>query len=560
MMTLNDGRNELWQWDTGRKITVDAECSQVHFSNKVFGRSIDVDVIDGVATIPDILLQSDKDLSVWAFVGTSENGYTKVSKTFKVNRRNKPADYVFTQPDQTSLEEIKLKLDYLESIQDPDAIKNAVEDYFEQNPVEVPVQSVNGKTGDVSLTAEDIGALPDTYTPPNQTAEQVGADPKGTAETAVSQHNTAGDSHNDIRLELKVINDRLTAFFDSDDQTLDELSEIVAYITSNKTLIDSITTSKVSVADIINNLTTNVSNKPLSATQGVVLKDLIDTVSNRMANYQPKGDYALRSELPTVPTNVSAFTNDAGYLTQHQDISHKLDANKLPEAVNTALAQAKASGEFDGADGKDGVDGKDGYTPVKGVDYFDGQDGADGQPGKDGISPVVAVSAITGGHRITITYAGGTKTVDVMDGATGRGVKTISRTSGNGAAGTTDTYTITYTDNTTSTFSVYNGKDGARGDTGPQGPKGDTGPQGPQGEKGEQGIRGERGPQGETGATGAAAKINGVNTVTVQGGNGVSVSQSGNTLTIAANYSYSNTDLTAGTSALTTGKMHLVYE
>lgn len=40
MLTLNDGRSELWQWDTGRKLTVDADCSQVHCSNKVFGRSI----------------------------------------------------------------------------------------------------------------------------------------------------------------------------------------------------------------------------------------------------------------------------------------------------------------------------------------------------------------------------------------------------------------------------------------------------------------------------------------------------------------------------------------
>lgn len=159
MLTLNDGRAELWQWDTGRTLTVDNDCSQVHFSNKVFGRSIDVDVTDGVATIPDILLQTDKDLNVWAFVGTAENGYTKISKTFKVNRRNKPADYVFTPPDQISLEEIKEKIDYLESMQDPDAIKNAVNDYLEQNPVESPVMSVNGKIGAVELTAEDVGAI-----------------------------------------------------------------------------------------------------------------------------------------------------------------------------------------------------------------------------------------------------------------------------------------------------------------------------------------------------------------------------------------------------------------
>lgn len=43
------------------------------------------------------------------------------------------------------------------------------------------------------------------------------------------------------------------------------------------------------------------------------------------------------------------------YLTEHQDISGKLDADKLPEAVNDALTEAKASGMFDGQDGDDYV-------------------------------------------------------------------------------------------------------------------------------------------------------------------------------------------------------------
>ena len=110
MLTLNDGRAELWQWDTGRTLAVDADCTQVHFSNNVFGRSIDVDVVGGVAIIPDILLQTDKDLNVWAFVGAAENGYTKISKTFKVNRRNKPADYVFTPTDQMTMQTIQRQI------------------------------------------------------------------------------------------------------------------------------------------------------------------------------------------------------------------------------------------------------------------------------------------------------------------------------------------------------------------------------------------------------------------------------------------------------------------
>ena len=111
----------------------------------------------------------------------------------------------------------------------------------------------------------------------------------------ISTHNTNTEAHNDIRELITGLTTRLNALADSDDSTLDQLSEIVAYIKNNKSLIDGITTSKVNVADIINNLSTNVSNKPLSAAQGVALKALIDAI--------------------TVPTKVSELTNDSGYLT-----------------------------------------------------------------------------------------------------------------------------------------------------------------------------------------------------------------------------------------------------
>ena len=44
-------------------------------------------------------------------------------------------------------------------------------------------------------------------------------------------------------------------------------------------------------------------------------------IRQMIAGKQPMGDYALKSEIPTVPTNVSAFTNDAGYLTEHQSLN-----------------------------------------------------------------------------------------------------------------------------------------------------------------------------------------------------------------------------------------------
>lgn len=41
-----------------------------------------------------------------------------------------------------------------------------------------------------------------------------------------------------------------------------------------------------------------------------------------------------------------------------------------------------------------------------------------GDPGQDGTSPTVAVATITGGHRLTITDAEGSKSVDILDGVT----------------------------------------------------------------------------------------------------------------------------------------------
>lgn len=168
--------------------------------------------------------------------------------------------------------------------------------------------------------------------------------------------------------------------------------------------------------DIVDNLTTEASDKALSARMGFVLKNLIDLNEQRISE------------------SIRGLNAD------------KLDASALPTAIEDALAQAKASGEFDGTDGEDGT------TP---------HIGANGN-----------------------WYIGSTDTgIEAQGpaGATGRGIKSISRTSGNGAAGTVDTYTITYTDGTKSTYQVRNGANGAKGDKGDTGATGATGATGPQG-------------------------------------------------------------------------------
>ena len=52
-----------------------------------------------------------------------------------------------------------------------DTVEQAVEDYMETHPVDFPVDSVNGKTGAVVLTASDVGALPDSTVIPSKTSQ-----------------------------------------------------------------------------------------------------------------------------------------------------------------------------------------------------------------------------------------------------------------------------------------------------------------------------------------------------------------------------------------------------
>lgn len=127
------------------------------------------------------------------------------------------------------------------------------------------------------------------------------------------------------------------------------------------------------------------------------------------------------------------------------------------------------SSNIKGPAGKDGKDGETGATGPAGADGEDGKDGEtgpQGPAGKDGFSPVITVSNITGGHRVTITDANGTKSFDVLNGTGGSG-------EGSGAPGQDGFspivsvikieggHRVSITDATgTSEFDVMDGEDG----------------------------------------------------------------------------------------------------
>lgn len=70
-------------------------------------------------------------------------------------------------------------------------------------------------------------------------------------------------------------------------------------------------------------------------------------------------------------------------------------------------------------------------------------------------------AAIDGrGHLVFIAPDGSTRDLGDVTGEDGSSIQSITRTTGNGAPGTTDTYTVTLTDGSKTQFQVYNGKDG----------------------------------------------------------------------------------------------------
>ena len=149
--------------------------------------------------------------------------------------------------------------------------------------------TVNGKTleTDIILTPADINADAQGSAENALNQAKTYVDTKISTETsqrtnAITAHNVANDAHADIRTLISTLQNKVTTLLDSDDTTLDQMSEVVAYIKNNKSLIDSITTDKVNVSDIVNNLTTNSTNKPLSAAQGVAIKALIDALTTEV--------------------------------------------------------------------------------------------------------------------------------------------------------------------------------------------------------------------------------------------------------------------------------------
>ena len=185
MFELDNARGALYQWDVDQRVSVDsADIVEVHFTNAVTAPALVCEVYEEGgrrwANIPNILLQQGWAVKVYGCCGEC----VRAEATIPVIRRTKPADYVYTETEVKRYDDLEQRIsaleerDYLTTEADPTVPEWAKQpekptytaaevgaqpkgDYALRSELPtVPVQSVNGKTGAVRLSASDVGALP----------------------------------------------------------------------------------------------------------------------------------------------------------------------------------------------------------------------------------------------------------------------------------------------------------------------------------------------------------------------------------------------------------------
>lgn len=155
MFKLQDGREHLYQWDLDRYIIVeDPNICEVHFCNRTSDCSLVVEVKDGLAAIPNIILQEARPIRVYAYV---DDKYTLTEQQFAVKSRTRPADYVYTETEVKSYEYLDAKLSEIEATGfSEETVQAAVTNHFQQHPIEYQLK--DDAAGNVTL---ELSLIPD---------------------------------------------------------------------------------------------------------------------------------------------------------------------------------------------------------------------------------------------------------------------------------------------------------------------------------------------------------------------------------------------------------------
>lgn len=108
-ITLSNGKDHFYQWDTGQSIQVPEGVPTVHF--KMHGEGVAFQVVDRMVAVPDELLQLKNDIILWTY----DTNHTIDVARVPVKERDKPADYAYTPTEIKTWDSLDARITALES-------------------------------------------------------------------------------------------------------------------------------------------------------------------------------------------------------------------------------------------------------------------------------------------------------------------------------------------------------------------------------------------------------------------------------------------------------------
>lgn len=201
MFAIANERKSLWQWDLNQQLTVDGDCTEVHYLDRGAPSTLTVEVKDGKADIPNILLQKAGRLVVYAYIIDEQDNHTKVCETFGITSRPKPAEYVYTETEVKTWNDLQSQIGDLANLatEKKDNLVAAINEaaqsgggggtknavlYIEQDLSDEQKnqarKNIGAGTSSFSGSYKDLNDKPSAYTLPQATANVLGgvkADP-----------------------------------------------------------------------------------------------------------------------------------------------------------------------------------------------------------------------------------------------------------------------------------------------------------------------------------------------------------------------------------------------
>ena len=321
----------LFQWESGRRLQIiplqNMRVDSVHFSNPEDSVALVVKPkeVDGmmIADIPNVLLQKGSNLVVYSVNVSSDCVETLRESVFSVRNRAKPSDYVYTETEVLSYSYLAKRIEDLEG----EGLAKAVEAYLKENPVqagatkEEAAQIEQNRTdieqlNNNKLSKDELNTAIDSALTLAKASGEFDGENGEPGKTAYQYAKDGGYTGTESEFATKLAKECPTK--------VSELSNDSKFITA--------------------------SGAPVQSVNGKTGKVVLDaaSVGARPSTWTPTasdvGALPANTVIPTVPTKVSAFTNDAGYLTEHQDLSgyaKTADIPKKPEDIG-----AQPSGNY----------------------------------------------------------------------------------------------------------------------------------------------------------------------------------------------------------------------